>query len=833
MDIKLVYWFRTLGYLLIFLFSISFYYGQDHKDTIKTWVSKYANFANFKTSEDGQWLLMRKLGYNDLDTVFVFGSQSRYMAHDTITKMNVTQNFIGNNALLVVGDAVANYMDLKSSRRLGFENVKKTALDPGQNIFFILDKNNCLRVYDKSASLLRRYEGVLQIYTQPNKEIIALQEKDGVKSFFKPLKDENPFFETSANIQSFKSIDHNQWFLIENLTNKDKELSLINTQKRSKINVSLGNQQYDYISIYSLKDEYLFLVDFTRQVRPNKSEIVDVWYTNDEELRSKKYGKTIHNYWIWDTIDNNLTPWSTDRLVLMLPLKENAGVLMYNNLNKGNYEQHSPNFEIYLHNILKNESTKIFSDTREVISSESTHYIVALNEFSKKWSIYYTKEQKAKQIEITGLKSPVFSKDEKFLFFESNNGFWIFDIVKKKLRENPVLKGQKIRIKNATQLMLSQFEGPQFITKHVDSKQVLLKAEDINTLEQAIFSYQEGEVKTLISPRQDNIKDARFFPKSQQLLTLQESFNRPPSILSYDLKNANIDTLAHVLYDRDALKFKRDILSYQSKKGKNLKSILFYPKNFSPEKRYPMVVHVYEEQSNLANQYLLPQIDNTGFNVRLLLERGYFVLLPDIKMDKEGQAGVTALDAINAALDETQKLKFINQNKIGLIGHSFGGYVTNYIATRSNRFATFIVGAGASSIFTKYYKFNEDLQLPEYARVENAQFAMKEALVNNKNAYMDNDPLSFVDKVSAPMLLWCGLDDKNSTPDETMAMYLGLMRNNLTAVALFYPNNGHVLNTYSKASIDLNYRILDWWEYFLKDNKTIEWVKKIEKKDAN
>jgi len=66
-----------------------------------------------------------------------------------------------------------------------------------------------------------------------------------------------------------------------------------------------------------------------------------------------------------------------------------------------------------------------------------------------------------------------------------------------------------------------------------------------------------------------------------------------------------------------------------------------------------------------------------------------------------------------------------------------------------------------------------------------------------------------------------------------MAMYLGLMRNNLTAVALFYPNNAHVLDTYSKASIDLNDRILDWWEYFLKDNKTIEWIKKTENKDAN
>ncbi|UCA61841.1 prolyl oligopeptidase family serine peptidase [Chryseobacterium rhizoplanae] len=227
------------------------------------------------------------------------------------------------------------------------------------------------------------------------------------------------------------------------------------------------------------------------------------------------------------------------------------------------------------------------------------------------------------------------------------------------------------------------------------------------------------------------------------------------------------------------------------------------------------VVSVYELQSQNANKYLMPTYKNSrGFNERLFLESGYMVLLPDISQRNEG-----ALLCKQCAGPPQADMK-----RVGLLGQSFGGYQTNFIATRSNRFAAYISGASISDVIDTSFAFNYNFYFADYWRYEDGQFRLGD-FVAQKQKYWDNNPLYYAHQVKAPMLLWTGTADKNVNPEQTRSFYDALRKYRKPVIALFYKDEMHSL-TRNPARRDLSIRMLEWMGYFLKDQKEVSWIQK-------
>ncbi len=239
-----------------------------------------------------------------------------------------------------------------------------------------------------------------------------------------------------------------------------------------------------------------------------------------------------------------------------------------------------------------------------------------------------------------------------------------------------------------------------------------------------------------------------------------------------------------------------------------------------------MVVNIYQIQHDKKNIY--PSVNyanfelSIGFNIRSLIEKGYFVFMPDIVFSKAG-TGLSALDCVHKSLDAISDYSSIDFSKVGLIGHSHGGYLTNFIATHSNRFATYISGAGNGDIIRSYFSFNYEFISPFYWQYEDGQYEMNMPFSKDKELYFNNNPIYHVENVQKPMLLWAGKNDKNIDWTQTMEFYIALKRNKKSAVALFYPNEGHNMGSLS-ASKNLHLKVMDWWDYFLKDKKDIPWI---------
>ena len=314
---------------------------------------------------------------------------------------------------------------------------------------------------------------------------------------------------------------------------------------------------------------------------------------------------------------------------------------------------------------------------------------------------------------------------------------------------------------------------------------------------------------------------------------MEENYNMPSQLVCRKTDKNPVTVFQSNQQNKPIFSLKQEIIRYTNSEGTPLKGILYYPLKYKPSQKYPLVVHIYEKQNRLANRCPFPSLyEGIGFNIRLLLEQGYFVYLPDIEITGKNGPGIDALDCVNHALDALAYNPTINKEKTGLIGHSFGGYEIDYISTRSDRFATFVSGSGHSDIVWDSHSFNYGFQIPDYVRIEANMYKMGVPFSADKGLYFKNNPAYHAEKVNAPVLLWTGTEDKNVTPDHTMAFYNALCRNEKDVIALFYKNEGHVLFQ-QQTQNDLTNRIMDWFNYFLKDSVECEWISAgMNKKDA-
>ncbi|UFH45356.1 prolyl oligopeptidase family serine peptidase [Flavobacterium galactosidilyticum] len=267
---------------------------------------------------------------------------------------------------------------------------------------------------------------------------------------------------------------------------------------------------------------------------------------------------------------------------------------------------------------------------------------------------------------------------------------------------------------------------------------------------------------------------------------------------------------------------KLQVIHYKNLKGESLQGLLYYPSGYDKNKRYPMIVHLYEKQSYQRHSYVNPTMTNEdGFNISNLTAKGYFVLLPDITYEV-GNVGFSALECVEAAVKEVKNLALIEDAKIGLIGHSFGGSETDFIITQSNLFACAVAGSATTNYLSSYLSVSQILQIPNFFKMEYGQARMKSSPYENMEWYLKNSPVIHAANVKTPLLSWTGLKDPQVEPRQSFEFYMALRRLGKTHIMLAYPNEGHGMEKKENA-IDLTTKIEEWFDHYLKGKKAPIW----------
>lgn len=353
-------------------------------------------------------------------------------------------------------------------------------------------------------------------------------------------------------------------------------------------------------------------------------------------------------------------------------------------------------------------------------------------------------------------------------------------------------------------------------------KEVLTEGKAVDFIKNGLYFWdKDAHRKTLYEDRK---KIYDILIKENTIAWTSESYAVPPHILVSSAKNHPKIRATSNKQEAEFAPRKLEVITYKSSTGKQLKGLLYFPYNFRKDKKYPLITHIYEIRSREIHNHLIPSNSTAedGFNTQHYLAKGYFVLLPDIAYEWD-QVGKSATICVENAVASALRKAPIDEKKIGLMGHSFGGYQTSLIITRSTIFACAIAGAGASDLVSGSLAVYRNRKRPNMYRVEKSQPRISQSVTEDRKNYIENSPIYFVKKIQTPLLTWTGLEDTQVEATQSMELYMAMRREGKTHILLNYPNESHGF-TDQGAIADLINKVDSWFDHYLKNVDKERWM---------
>jgi dipeptidyl aminopeptidase/acylaminoacyl peptidase len=297
--------------------------------------------------------------------------------------------------------------------------------------------------------------------------------------------------------------------------------------------------------------------------------------------------------------------------------------------------------------------------------------------------------------------------------------------------------------------------------------------------------------------------------------------------LFYSKDLRHFDTL-HVLNPqrKEYNWYKTELVRWQVRKGVYTEGYLYKPENFDPSQKYPLLIWLYENgYAQNVNDHVTPQWSYSFINFGFYASNGYVVFVPDVQY-QIGKPGESAYESVMTGVKHLQKQGWLDTARMGLQGHSWGGYEVAYILTRTSIFKAASAGAVVANMTSAYggVRTNYGGESRQWI-YEKHQSRLGASLWQNQSLYIQNSPLFLADKISTPLLLMHNEQDGGVPFSQGVEFFSALRRLNKTAWLLNYPDENHVLrNPINKK--DFTYRLYQFFEHYLKGKPAPSWMLK-------
>jgi len=273
----------------------------------------------------------------------------------------------------------------------------------------------------------------------------------------------------------------------------------------------------------------------------------------------------------------------------------------------------------------------------------------------------------------------------------------------------------------------------------------------------------------------------------KQVAFVQSSYAEPSEVHAGALGKTPPPAVTHV---NDGLKpaWGRTESVEWDNEGFHVQGWLLYPANYDPNKKYPMVVVVHGGPASAV----IPRWPGVGYNAAAFSALDYFVFQPNPRGSfGQGEKFVQAnrkdfgygdLRDILAGIDAVEKKLPVDDNRLGLTGWSYGGFMSMFVPTQTNRFRAVVAGAGISNWQSYYGQNLIDQWMPPF---------FGSTVYDDSAVYAKSSAINFVKKVQAPMLIVVGDRDAECPAPQSFEMWHALRAQDKTTSLVVYPNEGH------------------------------------------
>lgn len=415
---------------------------------------------------------------------------------------------------------------------------------------------------------------------------------------------------------------------------------------------------------------------------------------------------------------------------------------------------------------------------------------------------------------------PVFTKDSKYALLPDQFDIWLFALDGSLARNLTDGVGRKEKLQLRVVNLTNNPKEPGLDP----SQPVLVRAENVTTHESGFyrdsFDPTMRPEKLLMAPL--NYSTPIKAKKADVLALTASSFTIFPDLQVTDSSMKTFQKISKANPQiKDLAWGKDEIIKYRNGDGRELSALLYKPANFDPSKKYPMIVYLYEKLTNTVHNFIDPAPSHR-INAAYYASNGYVVLMPDI-VYTIGYPGASALKCIVPATQKVIDMGFIDPQRVGIQGHSWGGYQIAYMVTQTNIFKAAAPGALVANMISAYDGIRWGPGVPRQFQYERTQSRIGGTPWEYPMRYIENSPIFMADRVSTPILMLHNDADDAVPWYQGIEFFLALRR--LGKEAYFFNYNGEPHGVRKRPNQkDYTVRMQEFFDHKLKGAPMPAWM---------
>jgi dipeptidyl aminopeptidase/acylaminoacyl peptidase len=259
---------------------------------------------------------------------------------------------------------------------------------------------------------------------------------------------------------------------------------------------------------------------------------------------------------------------------------------------------------------------------------------------------------------------------------------------------------------------------------------------------------------------------------------------------------------------------KTEAIQWKSKDGREIEGLLTYPVNYEKGKRYPLILNIHGGPTGVFSESYVGRI--VTYPIATFASRGYAVLRPnprgstgygkEFRFANYSDWGGKDYEDDQAGVDHVIAMGVADPDRLAIMGWSYGGYMTSWTITQTQRFKAAAVGAGVTDLWS--FTGTADIPgfLPDYFGGEPWQ---------QFENFRKHSPITFVKNVTTPTLVLHGESDDRVPPSQGYEYYHALKTRGVTTKMVVYPRQPHGFQE-PKFVLDVAQRHLDWVEKYVR-----------------
>lgn len=578
--------------------------------------------------------------------------------------------------------------------------------------------------------------------------------------------------------------------------------------------------------------------------------ILDVWHYKDDYLQPQQLARLKRDleraYLSVVHLDNpsEIIPLEDEKLNYTRLVNEGDADFVFAMSDYGNRIERQWDISgvnsYYLIDIKTGERKEILKNLsgRTYMSPEGKN-VAFFDSKSEDWFVYDVKSETIKQLnkglEVSFaderndrpmLSSPYsligWTEGDKTVLINDRYDIWEFYLEENKLPKNLTKSYGR---KNKTNFTLLKLDKE---ARHIDTKEKAILAAFREEDKQSGFyelaiDKNKAPKKLLMEPMSGH-KTLIKAKEADKYLFVHESFIVPPTLASSKDLKSYTDLHQTNPQQKEYNWGTVELIYYTAQNGKPATGMLFKPEDFDAQIKYPLISYFYERRSDDLHNYEPPAPTRSRLNITFFVSNGYLIFVPDIEYTI-GYPGRSAEEYVDAGIDYLKTFDYVNNDKIGIQGQSWGGYQVAHLITRSNRYAAAWAGAPVVNMTSAYGGIRWTTGMNRQFQYEQTQSRIGANLWDGYDLYIENSPLFHMENVNTPVAIMHNDKDGSVPWEQGIEMFTALRRLGKPVWLLNYNGDEHNLMKRQNRK-DIQRRELQFFDHYLKDAPAPVWMVK-------